>query len=88
MSYFVKIILIVGLIGLLFGSLTYFAGQTGITTQLSHLSAAFGFIAGNVHNLNEIFPVSDLLLAVSAAFAVEGLILLYKFGRFIIKLFK
>jgi hypothetical protein len=87
MSYFVKIILTIALIALLFGGLSVFSGISGVNAQLSHIGAVFDLLASYAHNLNSCFPVGDLLGAVSAVLAIEGLILLWKMGRFIIKLF-
>ncbi len=88
MGFFGKVVLSVALVLLLFGGLTIFAGQTGINAMIGHFSAVFDFIAGNLNNLHEIFPAYDLVIAVGCIFSIEALILLYKFGRWMMSFFK
>jgi hypothetical protein len=88
MSYFVKIILIVTFVAALFGALAAFGGQTGVLALLAHIPAVVAFVIGNAHNLNAIFPAVDAMIAVSAVFSIEILILIWKAGRFILKLFR
>jgi hypothetical protein len=85
MGIFIKIILSITLVALLFGGIAVYPT---IQAGLSHMPAVFDLIAGNLKNMAEVFPAYDLVLAVSAVFAVEGLILIYKFGRWVMSFFK
>lgn len=86
MSYLLKLLLTIAIIGLLFGSVAVFVGLTPIGTQLSHLPAFFAMLAGNAYLMNDTFPVYDTFLAFSAVLSVEILILIFKLGRWIMRL--
>lgn len=78
----VKILLGIALLALLITGVSVYTGQTGVAAQLAHIPAVFNMIAGNIHAMNGVFPVVDLLSAFGAMLAVEGLVLLFKLYKF------
>lgn len=85
MSTIIKIFIAIATFGLFMWALSSFGGLTAINAQIAHFKPAFDFIVGNANNLNEVFPVHDLFIAVSAVLSIEAGLLVIKVVRFIMR---
>lgn len=88
MNVLIKAILIIALAGIIFAGVSVFNGQDAVSDMIAKFKPAFDFVVGNANNLNDILPVNDVLLAVGAIFSIEAMILIFKAGKFIVKLFR
>lgn len=86
MNVVIKILLFLALFGaLFFGGNALYTHSANLQAAVGHIATLFNMIAGNMKNLQQIFPVYDLALAFGAVITTEMIVVGIKIAKFFIK---